>query len=436
MADWSPLRNALASLDDRVTIAWDELDALVGGLPRSAYQHSAFWSGTRSGWPGFSTVNVRVGEAVTFVRRQPGPGAPTKAPAMASTRQESTVTAADLLLVGCVKRKLDRPAPARDLYTSALFRKGRDYAERSGLRWYILSAEHGLVAPESVLAPYDLRLSRTPRAYRREWGERVLKQLNEVASPLAGKVIEIHAGAPYSEAIRDLLKADGSTVLEPLQGLTIGRRLAWYAGGVAPPAGPASARSLEVTDVVAALREVASAKTPANFLASGSSGLQSPGLYSWWIDQEGAADLQAGLDQPVAQGLIYAGLAGATRSRSGRKSTNTLWSRIRGMHLAGRHNFSTFRLSLGAILASARHEAEIDEDRLTTWMHHHLRVVTIPVQDADALNELETEVLQRLNPPLNLDKVEKNALRRRLSQLRRQHRHKTSPPAAERGQLP
>lgn len=177
MADWSPLRNTLASVDDRLTIAWDELDALVGGLPRSAYQHSAFWKGDRSGWPGFSTVNVRVGEAVTFVRRLPAPGAPTTARAMAGARQESTVTAADLLLVGCVKRKLDRPAPARDLYTSALFRKERDYAERSRLRWYMLSAEHGLVAPETVLAPYDLRLTRTPQAYRREWGERVLKQV-------------------------------------------------------------------------------------------------------------------------------------------------------------------------------------------------------------------------------------------------------------------
>lgn len=261
-------------------------------------------------------------------------------------------------------------------------------------------------------------------------------KLHEVAAPLAGKVIEIHAGAAYSDAIRDLLKADGSTVLEPLRGLTMGRRLAWYACAVPPPARPASARSLEVTDVVAALRDIASAKTPANFLASGSSGLQSPGLYSWWIDQEGAADLRAGLDQPVTPGLIYAGLAGATRSRSGRKSTNTLWSRIRGMHLAGRHDFSTFRLSLGAILANARHEAEINEDRLTMWMHQHLRVVTIAVHDADALNELETEVLQRLDPPLNLNKVEKNLLRRRLSELRRQHRHKTSPPSAERGQMP
>lgn len=41
------------------------------------------------------------------------------------------------------------------------------------------------------------------------------------------------------------------------------------------------------------------------------------------------------------------------------------------MHLAGRHNFSTIRPGVGAILASARHEAEIDDDRLTTWMYQH-----------------------------------------------------------------
>jgi hypothetical protein len=49
MANWSRLREALASIDDRVTYAWGELDELVGGLPRSAYEHSAFWKGDRSG---------------------------------------------------------------------------------------------------------------------------------------------------------------------------------------------------------------------------------------------------------------------------------------------------------------------------------------------------------------------------------------------------
>jgi hypothetical protein len=43
MANWSGLRTLLADVDETVTIGWDELDALVGGLPRSAYDYSAFW---------------------------------------------------------------------------------------------------------------------------------------------------------------------------------------------------------------------------------------------------------------------------------------------------------------------------------------------------------------------------------------------------------
>ncbi len=83
--------------------------------------------------------------------------------------------------------------------------------------------------------------------------------------------------------------------------------------------------------------------------------------------------------------------------------------------------FSTFRLSIGSILASTKGETAIDEDKLTAWMHQHLRVVAIPFTDGDTLGELESDVLRALDPPLNLDKVTKNPLRSRLSELRRKH---------------
>ena len=95
------------------------------------------------------------------------------------------------------------------------------------------------------------------------------------------------------------------------------------------------------------------------------------------------------------------------------------------MHLGGRHDFSTFRLSLGSILASARTETEIDEERLTAWMHEHLRFVTIPVDDGDALDGLERAVLRELDPPLNLDKMPPSPIRGRLTELRRQYGRKT-----------
>jgi hypothetical protein len=140
----------------------------------------------------------------------------------------------------------------------------------------------------------------------------------------------------------------------------MGRRLAWYGNSrldssdTQPPLSPAT-----VVDLVEHLGEDVNAQTPGEFLATGGTGLRLPGIYSWWVDHGGSRDLSAGLSQPIAPGLIYAGTAGATRSRSGRKSKNTLWGRIRGMHLGGRHEFSTFRLSLGSILANAREEPEI-----------------------------------------------------------------------------
>lgn len=46
-------------------------------------------------------------------------------------------------LVSCVKTKRDTPHPAKDLYTSPLFKGLRRYAEAHADTWFILSAEFG-----------------------------------------------------------------------------------------------------------------------------------------------------------------------------------------------------------------------------------------------------------------------------------------------------
>lgn len=69
----------------------------------------------------------------------------------------------------------------------------------------------------------------------------------------------------------------------------------------------------ELAELVATLtdpsRRVLSREFP-GFLAD----LDSPGLYTWWVDDRGASDLAAGLGYPVAEGLVYAGQAGAGMS--------------------------------------------------------------------------------------------------------------------------
>lgn len=130
-----------------------------------------------------------------------------------------------LALVSCVKRKRTAPAPARDLYTSTLFRLLRQHAEANSDRWLILSAEHGVVDPDTVLAPYERTLLRMSSREQREWAARVRAQL---VPHLAGVTsVLLLAGERYRQHLVDFLEQNGRTVDIPLRGLSIGRQLKW-----------------------------------------------------------------------------------------------------------------------------------------------------------------------------------------------------------------
>jgi hypothetical protein len=133
-------------------------------------------------------------------------------------------------LVGCVKSKLTRAAPARDLYTSPLFQARRAWVERSTDRWYILSAKHGLVSPSTVLDPYDVTLTDLPHAARRRWSAAVVEALFREIGPLRDHHFEIHAGRAYVDfGLTHGLISAGSTVSLPTAGLGLGRQLQFYA---------------------------------------------------------------------------------------------------------------------------------------------------------------------------------------------------------------
>jgi len=128
-----------------------------------------------------------------------------------------------IALVSCVKAKRPAPSPAHDLYTSHLFRALRGYAEAIADRWYILSAEHGLVDPDRILAPYDRTLNKMPKRERDAWAERVRHQISEEVPD--GAEIVILAGARYREGLEEPLRELGFTVTVPLEGLPIGKQL-------------------------------------------------------------------------------------------------------------------------------------------------------------------------------------------------------------------
>ena len=126
-------------------------------------------------------------------------------------------------LVSCVKQKRDMPAPAGELYQSQLFRGLRRYAERHADRWFILSAEYGLLHPEQVVAPYERTLNAMPKRERIAWAQKVGQQLLEVL-PGDAEVIML-AGLRYREELCKLLSIRGIPVTVPLEGLKIGEQL-------------------------------------------------------------------------------------------------------------------------------------------------------------------------------------------------------------------
>lgn len=150
------------------------------------------------------------------------------------------------------------------------------------------------------------------------------------------------------------------------------------------------------------------------------------GLYSWWVDERGALELSEGLGLPLPAGRVYVGQAGATLWPSGKKQEATLRDRISLMHLGTRISFSTLRLTFTACLRSklslrvvgAKILAPESEANLTEWMKRHLQIAIHAYDDGDTLDEVEQEVLQVLNPPLNLKHMNTSDIRVRLRQLR------------------
>jgi hypothetical protein len=131
-------------------------------------------------------------------------------------------------LVACAAKKLDHPAPARDIYVSPLFRKASAYCEREYDRWYILSAKHGLVSPDTALAPYNVTLNTMGRQDRRLWADRVESQFFDSEGSFVGLAVYLHAGKRYVEDVGPWLLAQGASVVSPFPGLGIGQQMRWY----------------------------------------------------------------------------------------------------------------------------------------------------------------------------------------------------------------
>lgn len=132
-------------------------------------------------------------------------------------------------LVSCVKTKRDEPATPKNLYSSDYFEKMRSYAEQYHDDWWILSAKHGLLDPDGEpIEPYDETLTGARVEKKREWSEKVAKQLDDERLLTEETTFVLHAGKDYYEELLPLIEDSGVTIEIPTEGLYIGEKKAWY----------------------------------------------------------------------------------------------------------------------------------------------------------------------------------------------------------------
>lgn len=131
-----------------------------------------------------------------------------------------------LLVQSCSKSKREttESLPAAEIYTG-YFYKIIDKAEREGVlrddvALRILSAKHGLIHPETEIAPYDERMDQRRAG---QLNSEVVEEISSAAAALSARSIVINGGKAYRRAVAGIEDAvpDDVTV-RYLQGAGIG----------------------------------------------------------------------------------------------------------------------------------------------------------------------------------------------------------------------
>ncbi|MFB7496065.1 DUF6884 domain-containing protein [Streptomyces sp. NPDC056161] len=136
--------------------------------------------------------------------RLPRPALPAVAPAAVRTSR--------VIVIPCGAAKLDRPAPSGELYTGSFHRACRKAADAlAGPRTtvLVLSALHGLVPLDRVLAPYELRMGQPGSVT----GDQLRAQARALGLDRATEVVVL-AGSAYTAAARHAWPS----ALAPLEG--------------------------------------------------------------------------------------------------------------------------------------------------------------------------------------------------------------------------
>lgn len=129
-----------------------------------------------------------------------------------------------VLVLGCSAKKLRTPAPARELYRGALFRKALAWGEARfpGAAALVLSAKLGIVEIDRVIEPYDLSLNGMSSDEREAWGRSIERDLRSRFDVTTTRFI-VCAGSKYCRPF-----ARSPLVEYPMKNLPLGRALKFF----------------------------------------------------------------------------------------------------------------------------------------------------------------------------------------------------------------
>jgi hypothetical protein len=126
-----------------------------------------------------------------------------------------------IVLIQCVKKKLNHKATARDLYISPLFKLSLAYAKKlMPDNIYILSAKYYLLDLDREIEPYNVTLNHMPVDQVKKWAQEVLKQLQEQTDLKQDHFIFL-AGKRYRMYLTPYI----ASYEVPLNGFKIGQQL-------------------------------------------------------------------------------------------------------------------------------------------------------------------------------------------------------------------
>lgn len=317
----------------------------------------------------------------------------------------------DVILLGSLGDRVSVPAPAKEVFRGFEFQLSRADAEKTGGQWFVLSAEHGLVAPHEWITPDARTLADMTPQYRVAWATWVVARLESLVGPLDGLSVRVDAPDAFIGPLFADLQDSGAVVSSGNLELPVIRR-------------QASTVSRNDFDDLAMTSPIVRI---ARYLADPDNSIQlsepdsvpgSAGIYAWCVDRVGARVLNRCLRLPIRAGVLFVGQAGGAGPSTGIEPVRSLRDQVDAVQLRGRARASTFRMAMATILQEHLRLTSLDDPRLFDWMVEHLSIAVWPSDDVDELRELAQLVIAEIGPPLNIEDLSAAEYRSRLNEMR------------------